>query len=84
MRALQSIVLFIMINDIFDGMLLIVASFIDSFFGKSWSDDIELAKMPSTKAVLTAAVFLIMMREVIISQMMRSFREKLVLPFVLF
>lgn len=73
-----------MIDNILDWILFIVASFINGFFGESWSDDIEFAEMPSAYAILTTAIILIMMREVIICQMVGGLHEKFTLSFTLF
>lgn len=69
-----------MVDDVLDGILLVVAPLVYGFFSKSWPDHVQLAQMPSTHAVLTAAVLFRMMREVILCEMLGSLGEKLVLP----
>jgi hypothetical protein len=76
MWSLELFVLFVMVYLIFNGPLLVVAPAIDSLFGKSWFDNVEFAKVPAAFAVLTAAILVIMMGEVVISQLLSSSGKK--------
>ncbi len=58
-----------MIDNIFNGMLPIVAFFIDSLLSEARFYDIKFAEMPAAFTILTAAVLLVMMGEVTIGQM---------------
>lgn len=68
-----------MIHDILDGFLLIVASFIYSLFGEARPDHIEFAEMPAALTTFAEAVALVVMWKIIISEMVCSFFEVLLL-----
>lgn len=84
MRALEPFILLIVIHYILDGILLKIAAFVYSFFCKSRSYYIELTKMPAAVAILTTAIFLIVMRKVVIRQMFSCLRKEFFLSLALF
>lgn len=55
-----------MIDLIFDGFLLVIASAIYGLLGESWLNYIKFAEMPSTFTALTTAVIAVMMLKVIV------------------
>jgi len=83
MRSFQLIILLIMVYHILDRCLLEVAAFIYSFLGESGSDHVEFTEMSAAVAILTAAIFLIVMKEVVIFEMLCCVVEEIVLSLTL-
>jgi hypothetical protein len=72
-----------MIDNIFNGCLLVVAAFIDSFLGESGSDHIQFTEVSAAVAILTATIFLVMVQEVVICEMLCCVIEGIVLSLAL-
>ena len=75
MRSLQLVILLIMIHNIFDWLLLVVAPSINALLGECRFDDIEFAKMSAAIAILAAAIFLIVVVKVVIGEFLSSSYE---------
>jgi hypothetical protein len=69
MRTLQSIVFLIMIDYIRNQFLLIETTLVDSIFGQIGLDDVQLAEMPSTFALITHTLFIMVVLEVVANQL---------------
>lgn len=72
-----------MIDNIFNGFLLVVAAFIDSFLGECGSDHIQFTEVPAAVAILTAAIFLVMVHEVVFCEMLCCLIKGIVLSLAL-
>lgn len=69
MRSLQPVILLIMVDNIGNQLLLIETTLIDSIFGEVRLDDIQLAQMPPTLALITHTFLIMMMLKVVAHQL---------------
>ena len=75
MRALESVVLFVVVYDVGDGALLVETALIDGVLGQVGFDDVHFAEVASTVAVRAYALVGIVMREVCVGQFGCGFVE---------
>lgn len=80
MRSLQPFILLIVIDFVPDRPLLVVAAFVDCLLGESRPNHAQLAEMPPALALLAETFSLLVVSEVVITQLLGSPREDLVLP----
>ena len=59
-RTFKFFILFVMVDEVGNGTLLIETSLVDGIFGEIRLDDMELAQMPTALAVIAEALLLMM------------------------
>ncbi len=68
-----------MIDYIRNQFLLIETTLVDSIFGQIGLDDVQLAEMPSTFALITHTLFIMVVLEVVANQLWGSLTEAVLL-----
>ena len=75
MWSLETIILLIMVHNVGYKFLLVEATLIDSILGEVRLNDVQSAKMPTTMAVVADTISLMMMIEIVPTELTSSLIE---------